>query len=202
MNIRPEQFDVLKELINIGVARAAGMLNQMLHHPINLEVPQIKLFPSDMLEKELQKLGRERLATVRMLFKGSFSGTAALVFPTVSASKLVAALSEDDPETSDLDSVRIGALSEVGNIVLNGVMGSIGNVLKEQISYSVPTYVEESIASLVATSRSDPTGAILLAETRFSIERLQVGGDIILLFESAFDALLATIDRMLEADLG
>ena len=30
---------------------------------------------------------------------------------------------------ADLDSLRSGTLSEVGNIVINGVMGSIGNIL-------------------------------------------------------------------------
>ncbi len=202
MKIKAEQQDALKELINIGVARAAEILNRMLQHHINLEVPKIKLLEPRMLEGELENLGRDRLATVRMPFKGSFSGTAALVFPALSASKLAAVLAQEDPESTDMDAARIGAISEVGNIVLNGVMGSIGNVLKERINYSIPTYSEETIALLLGSNKVQPTGVILLAETRFTIQQLQVEGDILLLFESSFEALLTAIDRILEANLG
>ncbi|OEU67749.1 MAG: chemotaxis protein CheC [Desulfovibrio sp. S3730MH75] len=197
MNLTPDQIDALKELINIGIGRAAGMLNEMVKSRVYLQVPSVRVFSILEAKNELDKLGIDRLAAVQLQFKGPFSGTAALVFPPESASNLVAVLTGEDLGTYDLDSARAGTLSEVGNIVINGVMGSVGNVLKERINYSFPKYIEDTTESILAQSDLDPNGAVLLARTRFTVKELQVEGDIILVFEvGSFDTLLASIDSM------
>jgi chemotaxis protein CheC len=197
MNPTPDQIDVLKELINIGVGRAAGMLNDMLQSRVQLQVPYVKIFSPLTLQEEMDKLGDDKLSTVRLTFKGPFSGIASLVFPPDSAAKLVDILTGEEPGDTDLDSIRIGTLTEVGNIILNGVMGSIGNVLEQHINYSVPTYIEDNVEHLLLSDDLDSNTTILLAHTRFTIEQLQIEGDIILLFEvGSFDALLAAIDAI------
>ena len=197
MNLTPDQIDALKELINIGIGRAAGMLNEMVKSRVYLQVPSVRVFSILEAKNELDKLGIDRLAAVQLQFKGPFSGTAALVFPPESASNLVAVLTGEDLGTYDLDSARAGTLSEVGNIVINGVMGSVGNVLKERINYSFPKYIEDTTESILAQSDLDPNGAVLLARTRFTVKELQVEGDIILVFEvGSFHTLLASIDSM------
>jgi chemotaxis protein CheC len=197
MKPTPEQIDVLKELINIGVGRAAGMLNDMLQSRVQLQVPYVKIFSPLTLKEEIGDLGGDKLATVRLTFKGPFSGIASLVFPPDSANKLVDVLTGEEPGFADLDSIRIGTLTEVGNIILNGVMGSMGNVLQQHINYSVPAYLEDKIEGLLLSESMHTNTTILLAHTRFSIEQLQIEGDIILLFEvGAFDALLAAVDAI------
>jgi len=198
MNLTFEQIDALKELVVIGVGRAAGILNEMVHHHIQLQVPNIKIFSIHDLEREISGVETDRLSAVQMKFKGSFSGATALVFPQASAAKLVDILSGEEQRTTDMDSVRIGTLTEVGNILINGVMGSIGNVLKQHIEYSIPVYVEETIKNLVKTNSSDPDTVILLAQTRFTIEQLQIEGEIVLFFESSFNSLLSAINQILE----
>jgi len=191
------QMDTLKELFNIGIGRAAGILNEMTNLHIRLQVPFIKVLSHKEVKKEVEELGSFRVAAVRLGFKGPFSGTVALVFPPDSASKLVAVLTGEEPGTPDLDSVRAGTLSEVGNIVINGIMGSIVNVLNEQIEYSIPTYVEDTIDNLVALNGAAINSIVILARTRFTIEQIQVEGDIILLFEvGTFNALIAAIDKI------
>jgi chemotaxis protein CheC len=192
-----EQINVLKELINIGVGRAAGMLNDMLQSRVQLQVPYVKIFSPHTLKEEMGQLGDNKLSTVRLSFQGPFSGIASLVFPPDSAAKLVDVLTGEEPGSADLDAIRIGTLTEVGNIILNGVMGSIGNVLQQHINYSVPTYLEDNIERLLLPNQAETNRMILLAHTRFTIEQLQIEGDIILLFEvGAFDALLAAIDTL------
>ncbi|MBN1219352.1 MAG: chemotaxis protein CheC [Anaerolineae bacterium] len=197
MKPTPDQIDTLKELINIGVGRAAGMLNSMLQSQVLLEVPYVKIFSLLTLKEEMGKLGSQKLSTVRLSFKGPFSGVASLVFPPDSAGKFVDVLTGEEPATPDLDSIRIGTLTEVGNIILNGVMGSIGNVLDRRINYSVPTYIEDNIERLLLADGLDADTTILLAHTHFTIEQLCIEGDIILLFEvGSFDALLSAIDAI------
>lgn len=195
VELTEKQMDSIKELINIGVGRAAGMLNEMTSSHVSLKVPDIQILSYRELAKELKALGSHMLSSVQLSFEGVFSGVAALVFPSDSAAMLVSVLTGEEPDSSDLDSVRAGTLSEVGNIVLNGVMGSIGNILKEQINYSLPIYIEDTSENLMRERFDNDNQTVLLARTRFSIKKLQVEGDIILLFEvGSFDALLKAID--------
>lgn len=189
------QIDALRELINIGVGRAAKVLSEMVDARIILQVPFIKLLTPENLRHEVGHLGGDNLAAVRLGFQGPFSGTAALVFPPDSASKLVAVLTGEEMGTPDLDSVRVGTLSEVGNIVINGVMGSIANVLKLQINYTLPNYTEDNIENLMTPSDAAPDATVVLAHTRFIIEHLHIEGDIILIFEvGSFDTLMKAIN--------
>lgn len=196
MNLKPDQIDALKELINIGVGKAAAVLSEMIECHITLQVPFIKILTRDTLQQEIESLGLDRISAVKQGFKGSFTGTAALVFPPDSASKLVNVLTNEGPGTPDLDSVMAGTLSEVGNIVINGVMGSIANVLKQHINYSLPTYMEDVIGNLLDTHEVHHYTAFILATTQFIVEQLHIQGNIILIFETgSFDALIAAIDQ-------
>lgn len=197
MKLTDYQIDALTELINIGVGQAAGMLNEMIEFRIRLQVPWLKLLSLLELQQELSdRLGRDLLSSVQLEFDNSFAGTAQLVFPTESAATLVALLTGEEPESPDLDELKIGTLTEVGNIVLNGVMGSISNVLEKAMHYAVPSYIEEDIVHLMPLKESNLNTTVLLAQARFNVEELQVKGDIILFFKvGSFDALLAAIDE-------
>jgi len=195
MNMTPEQIDALKELINIGVGRAAAMLNQMVNIRVHLKVPVVKILMLSNLVPEFEELESEHLAMVRLNFKEGFSGTAALIFPTDSASNLVAALTGEEVGTLELDSVRAGTLKEVGNIMINGIMGSIGNALKLRINYSIPSYTESTIKQLILLNENNENKVVVLAKTRFALYEYQVEGDIILFFDMAsFDKLANSIN--------
>jgi chemotaxis protein CheC len=199
MQLTNDQIDALKEVVNIGVGRAASMLNEMVDSRIILEIPYIKILSAADLQQELvQKFDHDCFAAVRQSFTGSFSGVAELVFPTQSASKLVSVLTGENLGSPDLDAVKIGTLSEIGNIVINSVMGSISNVLKQHMNYALPVYLEDTVQNLL-TSNNISNSTILLAQASFTIEQLEIMGDIILIFEvNSFDALLGAIERQLQ----
>lgn len=198
MELTTDQLDALKELINVGVGQSAGMLNEMIEFRIRLQVPNIKLFSLSELQSELgERLGPEQLASVQLGFGGSFSGTAQLVFPTESAATLVAVLTGEEPGSPDLDALKIGTLTEVGNIVINGVMGSISNMLAQPLDYEVPAYIEEDINHLITNKDPQQQSDVLLAQARFNVDELQVQGDIILFFGvGSFETLLLAIEEV------
>ena len=197
MKVTSYQVDALTELINIGVGRAAGMLNQILEAHIQLQVPSVKIFPHSQIENVLNNVATTPLSVVSLAFKGSFSGTALLAFPSESASNLVNIVTDDESDISDLDSIRVGALSEIGNIVLNGVMGSVSNVLKKRLMYSIPVYVEDTIEHLLREDGLEDNSTIILAKTELTIKKFQIRGDIILLFRvDLFNTLIETLDTM------
>ena len=75
MQLTPEQLDALKELLNIGVGRAAGSLNEMLEKPIRLHIPSIRIGPIEDLRQEIKSDIPGLQASVQLPFRGSFSGS-------------------------------------------------------------------------------------------------------------------------------
>jgi len=196
MNITEVQVNALQELVNIGVGRAAGMLNRMLDSHIGLDVPCTQVLSLIEAKQVLEaRFQTETLAAVKLGFSGSLVGVAEIVFPTESASALVALLTGEALDAPDLDAIKIGTLSEVGNIAINGVIGSISNLFQQSLDYSLPIYTEDTVEQLLTADNLLVNAAVLLAQAHFFIERLQISGDIILLFKlDSFDALLAAID--------
>ncbi len=191
MIIDEGSVDAIRELINIGVGRAAGLLNEMTGTHIHLMVPEVRILRYADLVRENRVLEHDRLSAVTLKFEGSFSGISMLVFPPESAAILITALTGERIEAPDLDALRIETLNEVGNIVNNAVMGSITNVLDEHLTYSMPTYLEGSIAEIIETGRMVAYDWVILAISQFSLADLQVVGTILMIFEiGSLDTLL------------
>lgn len=198
IEIRPEQIDILAELINIGMGRAASSLNDLLDSFIKLQIPRVWVFKIDDVPEELAKFGNDTLFIVRQDFKGPFAGKVALIFPPESAASLVSVLTGEDKGSSDLDSVRAGTLCEIGNILINGVLGSICNVLEHTVDFSLPNYIESNVKSLLdqVISRSEEK-IILMAKTCFSVEALNIEGHFLLLLDTeSFDKLLIAVNDL------
>lgn len=188
-------IDALTEIVNIGIGQAAAILNEMLNSHVMLQVPHLEVIKPEDLPRYFTDYGNKCLSMVKMDFSGNLNGVSSLIFPSDSASKLVAILTGEKMGTTDLDSVRMETLSEVGNIVLNGVMGSIGNILERHIDFSIPVYSESTIEEMIDKSFS-MSGIIVFAEGFFTVEDHKIKGNIVLLFEvSSMDVLLTAIDN-------
>ncbi|SRR5579883_192091 len=195
MEATAEQLDALQELINIGVAQAANLLNEMVDSYIHLSIPIVKVLTDVEAYQELvSQYHQECLASVKLSFTGSFSGSAGLIFPTNSASTLFAVLTGEQLDSAELDELKIGTLSEVGNIIINGVMGSLSNVLMQHLNYSLPIYLDDTIENLLSAYEDNAT--IILAQTKFTSEKLEIIGALILIFYlGTFNALINAIDE-------
>ncbi len=201
MILTPLQLDVLQELINIGVGRAAGMLNRMVSTHIQLQVPELVVLSVRELISRYGTRKQEIFSAVQLEFSGNFSGVSALLFPPDSACRLVNIILGNSVVASEAaENMRAETLQEVGNIVLNGVMGSIGNILKENIVFSSPDYVEERFESLVFfAGDSGDEGMVLMARTQFTIKDHLIEGEVLILFSLAsFGTLIQAIDALAE----
>ncbi len=165
------QIDALKEVVNIGIGQSASSLNEMLDSHIILQIPSIIIYNPTNPNKSVKELIVNKLSCVKLDFFGSFSGTAALVFPPDSAANLVSALTGEGANTPGLNAVMAGTLNEVGNIVINGIIGSISNILSDPMDFSVPTYQEGLLADLIMAEKPLNV-AILLINAKFQVEDL------------------------------
>jgi chemotaxis protein CheC len=197
----PFQLDALKELINIGIGRAASILSTMTSEPVQLTVPEIFHLPVDQIPTALARIDGETLADVRQCFSGSLVGSADLLFPPESAATLVNAVTGDMNDDTDLDEVRVETLSEIGNIVINGVMGTIANILDRDVAYAIPTFREDTLESMFLPASLVEARSCVLVNARFSIKSIEISGDILLIFDVESQvSLWNAIDRMVESN--
>jgi chemotaxis protein CheC len=173
----------------------------MIGKHISLNIPEISIIDPDELETELSgTFNRDALAAVRLGFRGEFSGVTSIVFPPESAQKLVNVLTDNDLDyDEDMDALRIGTLSEVGNIVINGVMGSISNMMSLHLNYSLPTYQENDLPIVLSIKPAHRRSPILLAQTHFRIAELKIEGVIYVMLEGgSFNLLMKHINLLME----
>ena len=195
MRLSVDHSDALMELVNIGIGRAAAELNEMLDSPIELEVPNLLVTTRESASKNIAG-GDESVAMVQLPFEGSFAGRAFLAFSPSSASALVGLLVDDLSDDVALDNVRVGTLTEVGNILLNSVMGSITNTLDAELRYRVPSFYEVDRAGMLSLQGREQEAIVMVAEARFRVQDRAIEGQIHLVFAvDGFDALLRAIDR-------
>ena len=155
------------------------MLNDLVEAHVTLQVPEVRLITPPEIEENIDRLGWNDIAGVKM----KFCGAAAIVFPTASAAALADVLVQETNNDGDLDSVRIGVLTEVGNIIINGVMGTIGNYLNEPIDYAIPSFGEGDIGAVLGDYRNQRDVDMLLARASFTVEACMIHGDILLALE-------------------
>ena len=195
------QLDVIGELVNVAVGRAAASLNSLVDSHIELSLPKIRIINFQELQADDSELFCAELAYVRLPFRGPFSGAAVLAFPTDGAVKLVSTLTGEDINSSSLDALMAGTLNEVGNIVINGVIGSISNLLERPLNFSLPEYSEGKLSEVLATEYGDEDITAVMAYITFSIESLSITGNIVLLFEfRSFENFISAVDMMIRAN--
>lgn len=181
MHITLEQVDVLQELLNIGIGHSAGSLNHMVGRPIRITIPAIQVGKITELLTKLSLSPEPIISSVQLPFRGSFAGSAYLLFPTESAVALVSALTGETEFENSIHSLKEATLTEIGNIVLNGVIGSLSNGLQHHIIYLIPFYQEISLPKIIQATSSDSSEIILWAQTQFTIADYNISGNIMLM---------------------
>ncbi len=184
MDLSFEQTEALKELINIGVGRAASTLNEMLNTHITLKIPRISIQKIEEYIKERSYNKEDEIepySSVQMKFEGPFAGSAGLLFTNKSAAKLVSTLLNEADITDQMDELKTGTLSEIGNILINSIMGSISNILDSHLDYSVAEYSEGKYNQILQQS-TEQSSVLLIAEAKFEAKKMRISGEIIIVF--------------------
>ena len=201
MNMTDDQKDALTEIINVGVGRAGAMLSDLVDDRIELRVPSVQMCDLSEIENVLGARGEMLDTSIFQDFEGSVSGRTILAFPRDSGLRLGQILGELDQTPDELDVDLIGILTEVGNILINGVMGSISNMFESTLSYTVPELATQTgLAELarhpVAATRQPQT--VIYSDAHFTVSGTEINGSLLLIFnlpeiENALLSLLETV---------
>ncbi|MBI1344652.1 chemotaxis protein CheC [bacterium] len=182
-SITEEAIDVLTELVNIGVGRAAASLSELIGERIELAVPRLRLEKAE--EQAARSLGQHHGQSTVVLqdFHGHFAGRSALVFPAESGLVLASLLSGADETTSELDLELQGLLLEVGNILLNAVMGTFSNETHCALEYTLPRLLteRESLSGVLHGATTDEDD-LLVADVQFHVKHREICGSVVIVF--------------------
>ncbi|KJU82662.1 CheC, inhibitor of MCP methylation [Candidatus Magnetobacterium bavaricum] len=199
MILTPQINDSIREMINMGMGQAAGLLNEMFNTHITIKIPDINISLKHKLSSMAAQLWPESVSVVWFPFSGALEGASYILLRSGIASNLVDLLGGETTNDSVLDLIKIGALIEVGNIVLNGVIGTMVNILNVRLNYAVPDYHEAIASQLISENTLEPDSIVIMAKTCFEIKGHMINSDMLICLKSAsFDAIVGYVNDMFE----
>lgn len=189
MTVNNETTDTLIKLFDVGFLRARDLLNAIAISPMDLEISGVEILsPQELEEKLNQRFGTIKITAMELVFTGEFQGNVRLIFPQHSAAFIIEKMSSEERQNLEGNELKKGIISEVGNILFNGIMGVISTVMEYSITYMIPKYQEGRIKQLFLSHNASAYSTALL--TKIQLEK---GKDLFFCF--LVDSLDSIIER-------
>lgn len=170
-NLNDLQFDVLKEIGNIGAGNATTALAKMMNMKIDMNVPRVDLVPFTNLP-DIFGSPEEVLAGILVQLDGDIKGMMMFLVKEKSAHNLVNSLMGGMIQSSGdgFSDMELSALGEIGNIIIGAYLSAMSNLTSLKISSSVP-YISIDMAGALLSVPAIEFGKlgdkVLLIETQF-----------------------------------
>lgn len=191
------QFDVLKEIGNIGAGNATTALAKMLNTKIDMNVPRVEMVPFTQLPDTFGS-PEEVLAGILVQLDGDIKGMMMFLAKEESAHTLVNSLMGGMGVSGDgtFSEMELSALSEIGNIIIGAYLSAMSNLTNLKIASSVP-YISIDMAGALLSVPAIEFGKlgdkVLLIETQFG-ELDLVNGYFLMVPElESYDAILSSL---------
>lgn len=206
--LNEKQNDLLRELINVYIGKAASLLSEMANQRVILNVPAIEILNVNDLDdnKGNSKLlfSPGHVVSSSLKFGHDFSGRAFLIFPVNEAKVLVdVCMGEpitdyDESITQHLEDTDFDVLKEISNVILNSVIGEFGNILETKLEFSLPDveliFVSETEQKIFLKNNI----YVLVLHTTFKLAEAKVEGAILLaLGMNSLAMVISKIDKIL-----
>ena len=199
-NLDSVQYDVLKEIGNIGAGNATTALSKMLDVKIDMKVPKVQLVDFSEISNII---GSEEdiMAGILLYLEGDVNGMMMFLLEVDSARALVSSLMGKPVDVSkkgspDFDEMECSALNEIGNIITGAYLSALSDMTRLTIISSVPGLqidMAASILSVPAIEFSKIGDRVLLLETQFDADS-SINGYFILVPElDSYDTILNSL---------
>ncbi|MED1949181.1 chemotaxis protein CheC [Brevibacillus centrosporus] len=163
------QFDVLREIGNIGAGHAATALSKLMSKEIDMKVPQVSIIPFDEVADCVG--GAENVVvTVFLRVEGDCPGNMFFILDLDSAKHLLQQITGIEKDVYEWEEFEISALHEIGNILTGSYLSSLADFTHLNLQPSVPALAV------------DMAGAIL----SYGLIELGQAGDFALTIDTAF----------------
>ncbi len=170
-----EAKDILQEVFNVGIGKAAVSFSEILDREINLSFPTLLMFNWEQLQQYLEEKELTEYVAVSQGFSGGLSGKGVISFPLTDGKTLVNRLLENpDSNDPDFGTMERETVMEVGNILINAVACSISDMLEIETQYEMP---EVHIADGVMKFEEDTGDNIYcLGQGNLAVEGIEIQG--------------------------
>lgn len=196
LRLDADEADAIAELFNIGMGEPAAALSSMLGEEVHLSVPSFAVSTRARITSEVgdELDGDQPVCAVRGAFTGPFTGEAMLIFPERGTLALVGRLVPVDPAAEAPGEMEQDALTEIGNIILNGCLASLSNLIGGELLGAVPGYGAGAPAAVIG-SGTDP---VLFVRIDMALAAGDASGHALFLLDIAsLDAFREAIRRAL-----
>ena len=178
------QFDVLKEIGNIGAGNATTALSEMINGKVDMSVPKVELLEfkdlSDMVG------GAENIVVgILITLEGEINGMMMFIMERNSAYHLVNILmGKSYDRFVEFTEMELSALQEIGNIIAGAYLSSLSTLTNIRIDASIP-YMSIDMAGAILSVPAIEFGKVgdkaLIIETQFCKDDADLNGYFILI---------------------
>jgi chemotaxis protein CheC len=203
MNIQLDDMerDVITELFNIGVGRAAAAFGTLIREKVQLSVPKVEILETATAARLIAADKIEPVVGIRQDFEGPLTGVAALIFPERKSLEIVQAAVNDRFPLDDISELERETLLEIGNIILNSCLASVSDILGAPNTASLPDLIYSDTKDVIAdfSIKSVDSEIVLFLHINFSISRLEVNGYLLfILGMDGAEKFLAAVRQFIE----
>ena len=190
------QYDVLKEIGNIGAGNATTALARLLNTKIDMSVPKVTLVPFNRLA---DTIGSEEMVVVGILLglEGDISGMMMFLLQEKSAHNLVNILMGNSSEKCEpFNEIELSALHEIGNIIAGSYLSALAGLTNMTIISSVPSMsidMAGALLSVPAIEYGKVGDKVLLIQTQFGEDDLVNGYFIMVPELESYDKILSSL---------
>jgi len=140
LQISDLEKDIIKEILNIGLARAADSFASISRERVLLKVPDMELVSAAEVMGNLMKFEQTH-EIIQSDIKGDFNGTTLMVFSSRHIDKLSeVCLNMQSNYKNALNDMQESLLLEISNIITGAFVTQMANILKANIYGSPPSH--------------------------------------------------------------
>ena len=141
--------DIIREILNIGLARAADSFAVIAQERVLLEVPSLDLLVSDDIIQRVHDLQTNHVA-MQSNIRGDFNGLTLMFFSgqhIQRLSRVCLRMATDD--SLKINELQESLLLEISNIITGALVTQLANILKANIYGAPPTAPGGDITTLL-----------------------------------------------------
>ena len=190
------QYDVLKEIGNIGAGNATTALSKMLDMKMDMSVPNVALIPFDEIGS---LIGSEEEIVVGILLgmEGDVNGMMMFIFDTESAHHLVDSLMHiEGNKGMEFSEIETSALNEIGNIVSGSYLNALATLTGLKMVCTVPTLTIDMVGALLSVPAAEfgkYGDKMLLIQSQFGEMDFVNGYFLLIPVLSSYDKILTSL---------
>ena len=199
IGLTEDQYEVLQEVVNIGMGKAGDSLARILKTFVELSIPRIKLINVDSLNDDIATLvGDKAVVTgVRQAFFNYWRGEAIIIYDQNGCNELASLMGY----SGDLNNqAEVELLLDVGNVLVGACINGIAEQLGVELNFSPPSVIAANvpIERLMDPGKMTWTHTLLL-EVNFGLENMRFKSHLLIMMsEETINTLKQDVDKFLE----